>query len=1732
MLPPQAKPEKRRFLIFDVLLVIVLLAGAYFRFVGLDWGEYQYLHPDERFFVWVGSDIQPIGTPQELLGPPPTTATQPWRAAYPEAYPDCEKWGGYFDASCSPLNPNNRGHGFYVYGTLPMFVARYLVEWIFGNTGFMEMTDIGRPLAAIADLLTVMLVYLIASRQYNRRVGILAAAFSAAAVLQIQLSHYFTTEPFMNFFTYLAVYFAIRLVGEKWPNFGAQSPAGITQLTVDGDRENQEAAYLPSDHQPSTVSPQLATFFRSPFFWLSAAFGVALGCAVASKLNAAPVAVMLPAAFLLALLRVPPEERPDRLWQAVLYLSLAAAVSLLVFRICQPYAFSGPGFFGLKPNPQWVANIQEQRNQATGDVDFPPALQWARRPVWFSAQNLALWGLGLPLAMLSAVGFLWAGWRMLADRSPDRTAWMQHGLLWAWTGFYFVWQSLAFNPTMRYQLPIYPALAIFAAWALISLYDHRQKVAELTPLEGTASRPPAWPRILAVIAGAGVLAATYAWAYAFSQIYVRPITRVAASRWIYQNVPGPINLHIQTAEGLASQPLPFPNGFTILSGAPYEVAFTPKHSGVLKEVSLGFAVDAAGTSQSKSLSLEVSQVSGGGTPVAARLASDFAPDGDLRGQPYTFTIDQPLVLDAQEQYRLVLTYDAGLPGSAGLELRGSRPAVESTWDDGLPLRLDGYDGYGGIYEPGINFEMYWPDDADKYSRFVEGLDQADYIFISSNRQWGTTTRVPERYPLTSQFYRSLLGCPAEKEIIWCYNVAQVGAFQGELGFELAAVFDSSPRLGPLVFNSQFADEAFTVYDHPKVFIFRKAAGYNPVRPRQILGAVDLSRVVYVTPRRTGAYPADLMLPVVRWEGQQRGGTWSELFDAQAFYNRYPALGALIWYLALAVLGWIVYPLLRLALPGLPDKGYPLARAAGLLLLAYLVWLGGSLSLPVTRQTITAALALLLGASLVAAVLRWDDLRQELSTRRRYFLIVELLFLAFFVLDLLIRFANPDLWHQWKGGEKPMDFAYFNAVLKSTTFPPYDPWFAGGYLNYYYYGFVYVGMLVKWLGIVPSVAYNLILPSIFAMIALGAFSIAWNVFSGRWAARFRTSIANRLHPLIPGLAAALGMALLGNLGTVRMIFQGYQRLVAPGGVIEDAGVLTRWVWALRGMLMAFGGTSLPYSLGDWYWNPSRAIPAPGDVEPITEFPFFTVLYGDPHAHLFAIPIALLALAWALSVVLGRGWKKGGALSNALAGLLLGGLAVGALRPTNTWDFYPYLALGSVAVFYALVINDQPYLARLPGFRDLPGLRRRLFVAGIGTGLFLLLSFLLYQPYAGWYGQGYTEIGLWQGTHTPLTAYLTHWGLFLFVIVTWMAWETIEWMASTPASSLRKLEPYQGTILSAGLLLLAGVIMLSFLKAGIAWLVLPLAAWAGVLILRPGQPEPKRFVLFLVGTGLSLTLMVEVIVLKGDVGRMNTVFKFYLQVWSFFAVSAAAALGWLLAGLPAWRPRPRLAFQSIMIVLVAGAALFPLLGATAKIKDRMTEAAPPSLDGMEFMKYSQYAETWGVMDLSQDYRAIRWMQENVHGSPVIVEANQRNLYRWGSRFSIYTGLPGVVGWEWHQQQQRALLPPDWVTRRIEEINDFYITPDVEAARLFLQKYNVGYIIVGQIERGKFNSEGPDNFVAPEGLAKFAAGDGRYWKAVYQDGDTVIYEVTEDCGCSITPVDTPQAAPTLPAPVGPSP
>jgi uncharacterized membrane protein len=203
-----------------------------------------------------------------------------------------------------------------------------------------------------------------------------------------------------------------------------------------------------------------------------------------------------------------------------------------------------------------------------------------------------------------------------------------------------------------------------------------------------------------------------------------------------------------------------------------------------------------------------------------------------------------------------------------------------------------------------------------------------------------------------------------------------------------------------------------------------------------------------------------------------------------------------------------------------------------------------------------------------------------------------------------------------------------------------------------------------------------------------------------------------------------------------------------------------------------------------------------------------------------------------------------------------------------------------------------------------------------------------------------------------------------------------------------------------------------------------------------------------------------------------------------------------------------WQIVSLLLVAGSALVLLIAGADKIQDRMNPSAPHSLDSMTYMEYAHYSDYGVDMDLSEDYRAIIWMQDHVQGSPVIVETASAGVqYQWHNRFSIYTGLPDVVGWEWHEEQQRVIFTSDVQNRGRLDVDGFYSTTDIQSALNFLRQYNVRYIIVGQLERAKYApgaSLGPVLAGGADGLAKFETYNGTYWHEVYRDGKTVIYEV----------------------------
>ena len=139
-----------------LLLMVILIAGASLRMMNTNWDDSQHLHPDERFLSQVIAQIRPVNSISE-----------------------------YFDTEHSVLNPNTHGHTFFVYGTFPLFIIRYVGEWT-GQIGYDLNTLIGRQLSATSEIFTILIVFMIAYKLYNQRVALIAAALYAFAVLPIQ----------------------------------------------------------------------------------------------------------------------------------------------------------------------------------------------------------------------------------------------------------------------------------------------------------------------------------------------------------------------------------------------------------------------------------------------------------------------------------------------------------------------------------------------------------------------------------------------------------------------------------------------------------------------------------------------------------------------------------------------------------------------------------------------------------------------------------------------------------------------------------------------------------------------------------------------------------------------------------------------------------------------------------------------------------------------------------------------------------------------------------------------------------------------------------------------------------------------------------------------------------------------------------------------------------------------------------------------------------------------------------------------------------------------------------------------------------------------------------------------------------------------------------------------------------------------------------------------------------
>jgi YYY domain-containing protein len=431
------------------------------------------------------------------------------------------------------------------------------------------------------------------------------------------------------------------------------------------------------------------------------------------------------------------------------------------------------------------------------------------------------------------------------------------------------------------------------------------------------------------------------------------------------------------------------------------------------------------------------------------------------------------------------------------------------------------------------------------------------------------------------------------------------------------------------------------------------------------------------------------------------------------------------------------------------------------------------------------------------------------------------------------------------------------------------------------------------------------------------------------------------------------------------------------------------------------------------------------------------------------------------------KNGSSIFENSLALIIFSVSLGFLFPFNSWDFPVYLGLTLLVIFafyYGNYLHDRNLFNAVAKFSS------SIILISIFSFLPYLLFYLDFNPQAaGGFDFVLPEF------KTELDKFLILFGLFLFLVFSFIV---------THLDSKKKV----------GFAVLLTGISIMFSKAWdipLLMILLPLFVLSLLLFL---EDIPKRrasgFASLLMATAAFIALLCEVIFLddpiSGEFARMNTVFKFYMHLWIFLAIGASYSyyeLSFCYSGRSGnrtlFKKAVKKAWTVVLVILIISCAFFPVVSTITRIEDMN---ASPTLDGMGYMK---------ELDRG-DYNAIRWMQENIKGCPVILEASEDDSsYSYACRVSANTGLPAVIGWARHER----FWGRDYaeVRKRIEDVSTIYSTSSEEKALELMEKYNISYVYIGRLERQIYHVS-QDKFE-----------NRTYFEPVYK-GSVTIYKLKE--------------------------
>ena len=798
--------------------------------------------------------------------------------------------------------------------------------------------------------------------------------------------------------------------------------------------------------------------------------------------------------------------------------------------------------------------------------------------------------------------------------------------------------------------------------------------------------------------------------------------------------------------------------------------------------------------------------------------------------------------------------------------------------------------------------------------------------------------------------------------------------------------------------------------------------------------------------------------------------------------------ALIWLAVIELLGLIALPLTFSLFRRLPDRGLVLSKLLALLLSSYILWLLGLTHLvPNSRYTIIGILIVLALVSSLVLRRKLPEIVSFLRENRLPLLTAELVFLGFYFLWLSVVSYSPAI----TGTEKPMDFAFLNSILRSTYFPPEDPWLAGHSISYYYFGHFMMAFLTKLTAIPSSISYNLSIALIPALVAAGAFSLVYNMIrlSG---AKVRTAI-------VFALAAPLFIVLIGNL-------EGVLELVHARGWGSEGF----WQWvSIKGLDSAQGGDPSFFPREYlWWWHSTRVIDtvvAGASLDfTITEFPFFSFLLGDLHPHMSSLPFLIFVLALGLNLFisnekLGLSWLRHNPWEAFAITLFLGGLAF-----INIWDF-PIFAL----LFATLVL--------VKSYGDWDGQGPRALLSSLTLLAPVLVgSALLYLPFyltLGSQASGVRALG--DVSTRPLFFFLI-WGLFLVLVGSFLLKQlgTIGGLRDRNPGALSTalvitLLPF---LLWAGWELLAlwtgweqllgrlgggiggvGAVGARFGKLLPGMAIVAVALYSMLLRVKDDGERATAFSLLPLALAFYLLVGAELFYLVDLFGnRMNTVFKAYYEAWLLLAIVSAYGLYYCVS-----RPMPsligpahplgrwvrwpmdalgktlRYGWMGLVALLLVASLYYPVGAAL----DRTRSGGGSTFDGLAFIQRGNPGE----------YEAIQWLRDQAPWGR-IVEAVGDDYSEYG-RISASTGLPTVLGWKFHEHQWRGSTRP--FRGREEQVALIYQSRDPEQVRLLLDTYDIRYIYVGARERAEYG-----NFSSFHKYSSFL-------QPVFRSNNVVIYE-----------------------------